>query len=83
MHIPTCHTGQLPAAKGMVTKALDTKATLLQLKRAQALVAFDQFLNNPANNLRYLKGYNTKIFTAALISVPDSNRVKLMYRLGI
>jgi len=76
----TYYTGQLPAAQGHVATTLNARATPGEL-RAQAQAFFD-FLENPNNDLRDLNGEEGSIFTA-LVAVPDSHKVKVVYGLGI
>jgi len=79
-YVATYYTGQLPAAQVHVASALNARATPGEL-RTQAQAFFD-FLENPQNDLRDLNGEKGSIFTA-LVAVPDSHKVKVVYGLGI
>ena len=71
---------QLPSAQGKVTKALDTRATTGE-QRTHAQAFFD-FFDNPQNDFRDLNREGNTVFTAMVV-VPDSHKVKVIYGLGI
>ena len=78
-YIATHYTGQLPAAQGDVAKNLDA-ANDAAAQRALAST-LHQFLDEGTSDLRDLNG-DVSHFTA-LVSVPDTNTVKVIYGLGI
>jgi len=79
-YVATYHTGQLPAPQGPVALAFAAAAADTSAHRNQAS-NFYAFLNDPASDLRNLNG-DTSQFTA-LVSVPDTSKVKVVYGLGI
>jgi len=79
-YVATYYTGQLPAPQGPVALAFAAAAADTAVHRTRAS-NFYEFLNDPASDLRDLNG-DTSQFTA-LVSVPDSPKVKLVYGLGI
>jgi len=79
-YVATYHTGQLPAPQGPVALAFAAAAAHTTAHRNQAS-NFYAFLNDPASDLRDLNG-DTLQFTA-LVSVPDTSKVKVVYGLGI
>ena len=68
-YVATYYTGQLPAAQGNVAKALNAGATLGELR-------------TQAHALRDLNREDSTVFTA-LVTVLDSNKVNVIYGLGI
>ena len=74
----TIYNGQLPAARGTVTALFSAKGLpATQRENAEAL---HQFRSGAQNDLRDLNGHD-KVFTA-LVSIPASCRVKLLYDMG-
>ena len=76
-YVPTNWDRQLPAATGSVEKAMEYTKTTAEL-RADA-TSFRQLLVTQQSDTRDING-NDSFFTA-LVSVPDSNKVKVIYRL--
>jgi len=79
-YVATYYTGQLPAAQGKVAKLLNARA--VPREQRMHAQAFFEFLDNPQNDLRDLKGEDSTAFTA-LVAVPGSHQVKVIYGLGI
>ena len=77
-YLATYNTGLLPAAVGQMAKALTSDTAAAQ--RATASLYYD-FLREPTSDLRDLNG-DDKPFTA-MVSVPDTCKVKIIYGLGI
>jgi len=78
-YIATHYDGQLPAPTDVVAKAVQAKMSP-EVQRTQA-GDFFRFIHSMQSDLRDLNG-DDKFFTA-LVSVPDTNKVKVIYRLGI
>ena len=78
-YLATHYDGQLPAPTGVVAKAVQAKLSP-EDQRAQA-GDFFEFILSMQSDLRDLNG-DDKFFTA-LVSVPDTNKVKVIYGLGI
>ena len=78
-YVSTHFDGQLPAANGAVARAVNAQLSPEE-QRTQAQEFF-AFLYDMQSDLRDLNG-DDKLFTA-LVSVPDTNKVKVIYGLGI
>jgi len=78
-YIETHYDGQLPAPTGAVATAVSAMMST-EVQRNQA-GDFFRFLTSVQSDLRDLNGDDT--FFTALVSVPDTNKVKLIYRLGV
>ena len=79
-YVVTYYTGQLLAAQQKVARLLNARAIPWE-QRTQAQ-AFFEFLENPQNDLQDLNGDDSTVFTA-LVAVPDSHKVKVIYGLSI
>ena len=73
-YIATYYTGQLPA-RDLNNRAMPGE------QRMQAQDFFE-FLDDPQNDVRDLNREDSMVCTA-LVAVPDSHKVKVIYRLGI
>ena len=80
-YIATFYKGQLLGATVKVAKDLDSRATPGEHQRIQ-VHAFFVLLEDPHNDLYDLNRDASTVFTP-LVAVPDSNKVKVIYRLGI
>ena len=77
-HTPIFYTGSLPGPKGQVAKWFHT-AFPMETQRTHATDLF-HFLNQ--DSLQPLELNSDNIPRAALISVPSSNKVRLVYGMG-
>ena len=77
--VPSIFDGLLPAPKGDIARCIHTHTTK-DLQRQQANEVFD-FLSDPNADLRMLN--NDEDIYTALVAVPGTHKVKLLYGLGI
>ncbi len=76
-YVPAFHTaGQLPAPEGNIAKTIDSSRATKEEQR-QAASDLNDFLKDPASNLRGLNG-EPRIFMA-MIMVPGKPELKILY----
>ena len=78
-YVPTHWDRQIPAATGRVAKSMEATKTPTELRTVAT--AFRQFLVTQQSAMRDLNGDDS--FFTSLVSVPESNKVKVIYGIGM